>query len=394
VPYIEDRIVHDADSHIFEPPGFYEPWLAPGMKERLARFFPDPHPKMVKYIEDVTNRQRDPEVAARDEAEITLRKSYEGRGAFLKEDRPRALDLLGVASQLVFTTTLLGPLIIAEHGEDLEAAYALAKAHNDAMLDFCSVDRRMLPVCYVPLADLERTPAFAADALADGASALMISSLCPENHSPSHVGLEPLWAAAAEAGVPIVLHVGGGKPMNPTYKQNGLPPVPDFTGGDGNFTSLSFMAVPDAPIHTLSALIFDNVLERHPDLRIGVIEQGASWVPAWMRSMDAAAVAFYKNEERLHSLSLKPSEYVQRQIRVTPYPHEDAGWIVEQAGPSVALFSSDYPHTEGGRNPVKRFEESLAGRSDAEKDAFYRTNFEDLMGRALDRVGITPAARS
>src|SRR5687768_3445368 len=142
MPYIDDRVVHDADSHIFEPPGFYDQWLDPEMKERLAALFPQPHEKLVAYIEDVKTRQRDPELAARDEAEITLRKSFEGRGAFLKEDRPRALDLLGVQSQLVFTTSLLGPLIIAEHREDLDAAYALADAHNGGMLDFCSVDRR------------------------------------------------------------------------------------------------------------------------------------------------------------------------------------------------------------------------------------------------------------
>ena len=104
--------------------------------------------------------------------------------------------------------------------------------------------------------------------------------------------------------------------------------------------------------------------------------------------MDSAANAFVKNEERLRSLSLKPSEFVQRQMRVTPYPHEPAGWIVRNTGPEVCLFSSDYPHTEGGRNPVKRFESSMTECTDAEKEAFYRTNFEDLMGPALDRVPV------
>ena len=59
-------------------------------------------------------------------------------------------------------------------------------------------------------------------------------------------------------------------------------------------------------------------------------------------------------------MSLKPSEFVKRQVRVTPYPHEDAGWIIANAGDEVCLFSSDYPHVEGGRNPIKRFEASMA----------------------------------
>ena len=84
-------------------------------------------------------------------------------------------------------------------------------------------------------------------------------------------------------------------------------------------------------------------------------------------------------------MSLKPSEFVKRQVRVTPYPHEDTGWIIANSGDEVCLFSSDYPHVEGGRNPIKRFEASMetAGISEAQKQRFYCDNFVDLMGRGL-----------
>lgn len=74
---------------------------------------------------------------------------------------------------------------------------------------------------------------------------------------------------------------------------------------------------------------------------------------------------------------------MRRQIRVTPYPHEPVGWIIANAGPEVCLFSSDYPHVEGGRNPIKRFEESLTGTAEAAKTRFYFDNFADLMGPTL-----------
>jgi predicted TIM-barrel fold metal-dependent hydrolase len=200
------------------------------------------------------------------------------------------------------------------------------------------------------------------------------------------VGLDGVWAQAQEAGVPIVFHVGGEQPMNPVYKDNGLPPVPDFHGGDTNFTSVSYMAIPYSPMQTMGTLIIDGVLDRFPQLRLGVIELGAAWLPGLMRSMDSAAEAFRRNEERLQKLSLLPSEFVRRQIRVTPYPHEPAGWIIENSGPEIAMFSSDYPHVEGGRNPVKRFDASLAGCDGEVTDAFYAGNFADLMGPTLDRV--------
>ena len=56
---------------------------------------------------------------------------------------------------------------------------------------------------------------------------------------------------------------------------------------------------------------------------------------------------------------MRPSEYVQRQVRVTPYPHEDTGWTIANAGADVCMFSSDFPHVEGGRNPIARFERSM-----------------------------------
>jgi hypothetical protein len=68
---------------------------------------------------------------------------------------------------------------------------------------------------------------------------------------------------------------------------------------------------------------------------------------------------------------------------VTPYPAEDAGWIVEHAGEEVCMFSSDYPHVEGGRNPIGRFERSLGDASEPVKQRFYCDNFADLMGRSL-----------
>jgi predicted TIM-barrel fold metal-dependent hydrolase len=50
------------------------------------------------------------------------------------------------------------------------------------------------------------------------------------------------------------------------------------------------------------------------------------------------------------------------------------------------LFSSDYPHVEGGRRPVERFEASLGDASDGVREAFYRTNFVDLMGSAMAAI--------
>ena len=389
MPYVpSDRIVHDADAHVVETPDFFKPYADPNIRDRIPDLYVSlTAPGEDDFIEHYRQRHADPEFRARDEEEIMLRKNWKATGSFIPEDRPKALDLIGVASQLVFNTFANGSLERAEHEGDMDYCYGLARAHNRAMTDFCTVDKRLLPVCYVPLADFDRAAAMATEAIDMGAAALMIASSCPETHSPSHIALDPVWATAQEAGVPIVFHVGGGgRLLDPMYFENGLPPVKDFHGGDGNFRSVSYMAIQYPVMQTLATLVIDGVFMRFPDLQWGAIEVGASWLPGLMRSLDSSATAFIKNEERLQKMDLKPSEYLIRQLKVTPYPHEDAGWIAQQSDPGMCMFSSDYPHVEGGRNPLGRFDNSLADCSDEVKQRFYCDNFAEMMGRTLSRV--------
>ena len=315
------------------------------------------------------------------------RKNHLALGSFRKEDRSRAVDLLGVKTQLVFPTTSNILLERIEHGDDLDLLYAMARASNRAQIDFCSVDRRLLPVCNVPLADFDKAPAAAEEAIRMGAAALLIPWACPKKHATSHVRLDGVWARAEEAGIPILFHVGGADFVLPrAHAVNGLPATPDFFGGDENFRSISFIAIPAGPQQALSMLILDGVLDKFPKLMVGVIELGASWVPGYMRLLSAAMEAFGRHEERLQKLALRPEEYVKRQVRVTPYPTEDVGWIIENSAPEICMFSSDYPHVEGGRNPYGRFRKSTEGLSEELLDQFYRANFESLMGAATTAI--------
>ncbi len=381
--YVQDRLVHDADSHLMEMGDCLDPYFD---RKMLAAFHDLPIYRHKvgdgRWSQAARRKQDDPAFRAGEDENILLRKNYEALGAFRPADRPKALDLLGFASQLVFTTFCLSNFGLDENGP-VDLCYAAAQAHNRMMTDFCKVDRRFLATAYVPLVDFARSEACAREAIVLGAKGLMIPSRCPPGHSPSHVGFDPVWAQAQEAGIPILFHVGGEEKLKSDYFENGLPRVKDFHGGEENFTSVSYMAIPLAVMQTLAALIIDGVLDRFPRLKFGAIELGASWLPGWMKSMDSAHLAFFKNEERLHRLSARPSEIVQRQVRVTPYPHEDAGWLIRESGPQTILFSSDFPHVEGGRNPLKRFNDSLAGTAPELIDRFYADNFIDLMGEGL-----------
>ena len=389
--YTGGRVIHDADAHVMEPPDWLRTYADPAWREQMPLVFTEslaPGEGEPGEMDRYRTRQSAAPYRADDAAQIMLRKNFFATGAFLADDRAAAVDLLGVASQLVFNTFTNNHLVAAEH-RDVRLAAAMARAHNRGIVEFCSVDQRLLPVAYVPLADRAEAAVIAREAVDAGAGALMIASACPPTHSPSHVELDPVWAIAQDVGVPVVLHVGGGgQLLSPMFMENGLPPVPDFHGGAENFRSVDYLAIPYWPMQTIATMVIDGVMDRFPRLRFGVIEQGASWLPGFLRNLDAAFGAFRRNEERLQRLSALPSEIVRRQVRVTPYPHEDTGWIVQQAGPELCLFSSDYPHVEGGRNPLGRFDASLASVDDDARRRFYFDNFVDLMGDVLVRHGL------
>ena len=60
--------------------------------------------------------------------------------------------------------------------------------------------------------------------------------------------------------------------------------------------------------------------------------------------------------------------------------------MIEQAGDDLFLCSSDFPHPEGGRDPLGRFEASMADLSEESKVRFYSGNFADMMGPVMGRL--------
>tara|TARA_Y100000590_G_scaffold10122_1_gene12438 strand:- start:3806 stop:4963 length:1158 start_codon:yes stop_codon:yes gene_type:complete len=384
MPYINNRIVHDADSHTMELPDWYDDYGTDRVKEVFKKRFEKSQIGALDNFASLTKLHKQKDYRELNEKEIMLRKNYQALGAFNSKDRSEAVDHLGVATQLVFPTSPNVWLEELEHRDDLDFLYETASSTNKSQINFCKDDKRLLSVAYVPLADLNRAEKAAKEALDLGAKALLVPWACPKNHSTSHIELDKVWVQAEEAGVPILFHVGVADKVLPVaHKNNGLPEVADFHGGEENFRSISYMAISNGPMQALSLLILDGVLDRFPNLKIGVIELGAVWMPGFMRQLDAAFEAFGRHEERLQNLKLKPSEYITRQVKVTPYPTEPTEWIIKEAGTDIFMFSSDYPHVEGGRNPMSRFERATKNLSESDQDKFFRSNFEDLMGSAF-----------
>ncbi|WP_299073060.1 amidohydrolase family protein [uncultured Paraglaciecola sp.] len=389
--HCDGRVIHDADSHIVEGVGFMESFASKYVLDNLdPPFFDFNNMDALKpFFQQAEKRLKgeDPELTAKlkanvlgDPQKINMWAAY---GAKDNAERRDSLDLIGINKQLVFP----GLVFVSRFAKsnDLEVIYGGSEAHNRGMVEFCSEDpERLLAVGYLSLKDPVRALASAKQSIEMGVKSLWIHSDAYDDRAPSHIDYDPIWALMEEAGVPISLHIGSGARLPAAYANTGV--KREF--GSGKVINVETTSPKDVPIlhHSierwLMCMIYDGVLERFPKLKVGLIELGANWLPACMFNLDMGAKELGKFDLGLKKLSLKPSEYITRQVRATPLHFEDTGWILRNVGKEVLMFNTDYPHPEGGADPFGDFQRSLdaVNATKEELDAFYSKNFEDLMG--------------
>jgi uncharacterized protein len=381
--YAEGRTYYDADSHLMELSGWLAHYADPDVRDELRPLALGGAGALAdEAVRAAEARRGDRAAAAALERDVMGPKGWSALGAFDPAERSRALDLLGFDAQLVFSTFAATQFA----SDDLRVLYGGTRAHNRAIADFCRADPRLIAVGFVPLADAELATRATREAIEMGCGAVLVPSQPPRDKSPTHPDYWPLWATLDDTGIPFMLHVGGGgRPLRRAFHENGKPAVTDFLGGGENVRSKDYMVLHHPPETFLACMALDGIFEQFPGLRGGCIEQGALWVVPLLRRLDIAQATFQRTEPALR-LPLRASEYLRRQMKFTPFPTEPVGWMIEQAGPELFCFSSDYPHPEGGHDPLARFEAELAGADDAARDAFYAGNFAEMMGPVVGEL--------
>lgn len=382
MPYASGRTYLDADSHIMELPDFMRDFADPDVRDLLEPINGGNQGKTsAAWDKVVAETAQDPgDVATMVELGDQLiagPKGYAALGAFNAEERVQALDQLGFERQLVFATFSPGQALLAGNPD---VAYGAARAHNRAMAEFCNVDDRLMGVGMLPLDDPERAAAEADHLIELGLSAAWVAHRDCGGRSPGHNDLDPVWARLAEAGVPFVLHVGGFPlQLEPAWMTTGRPIPNDWQGGGENIRGKDMLALHHNAELFLGAMIFDGVFHRHGNLKGAAVELGAGWVPSWLRRLDWSA-KIWKKEPDLGALPELPSETVRQRLAFTPFVYEDVGQLITESNDELYLFSSDYPHFEGSRNPIERFEGFLsdANADEAAKTMFYEGNFRRI----------------
>jgi predicted TIM-barrel fold metal-dependent hydrolase len=379
--YATNRLYCDADSHIMETRDWIANFTDAGIRARLPEMsLLKAGTKSFDIIEEAVVRQK--QRAALGTAAIDVVKGQKGwnaPGAFDAAERKAALDDLGFNRQLVFSTFSASQYL---HHDDMDVRYGGIRAHNRAMAAFCVQDPRLIAAGQLSLADPRRCVAEMSEGVRLGCGAFWIPGMPVGDKSPGHPEFDMVWQAFCDLNLPFLLHVGPNSPTKiASYENNGKPRPKDITGAEGgeNLRVRDFMLLSIAPQQFLTALVFDGVFERFPRLRGGVIELGAGWVPEYLRSLDLSQRIFKRTDRSVEALPLKASEYIRRAVKFTPFPGEDVGRLICDAGSGLFMFSSDYPHPEGTDDPIGRFERTLQGISEEAKSKFYSGNFQEMI---------------
>jgi uncharacterized protein len=382
--YAANRRCCDADSHIMETVDWVARHADPAIREQLGvTALSKAGGATVEFIDKAVAKQKERAAAGDVRADVIRgTKGWGAYGAFDAAERAKALDDLGFDRQLVFSTFSGGQYL---RQPDMTVRYGGIRAHNRAMAEFCGGDRRLIAVGQLALDDPERALQEFREGFRLGCGAFWLPAMPAGERSPGHPDLDPLWRALSDAGIPFMLHVGPNSDIKkPAYENNGKPRPKDLTGAEGgeNLRIRDFMVLSVAPQQFLTSLVFDGVFERFPNLRGGVIELGAGWVPEYLRTLDMSQKIFRRTDPGVAELSLKASDYIRRAVKFTPFPGEDVGRMIKDAGEELFLFSSDYPHPEGTDDPIGRFERTLGGIAEDAKEKFYHRNFDAMMGAA------------
>jgi predicted TIM-barrel fold metal-dependent hydrolase len=236
------------------------------------------------------------------------------------------MDLDGVRASVIYGPVALG-FPIADPALQ-EACYA---AWNDwAVEEFNAVaPDRLCVLAFLP----NHSPAAAAAELTRcaglGHRGAIIDVFDTDLGDP---GWDRLWAAAAEAGLPISFHLKGGTSPRLSYEM-------------GRWKSAAFATVLPLQLdEPLATMVFSGALERHPGLTLVLAESGVGWLPYFLARMD---LEWRNLRDKLdYAPAVPPSELFHRQVFATFEEEELAPQFIPLLGARSCMWASDYPHTD------------------------------------------------
>jgi predicted TIM-barrel fold metal-dependent hydrolase len=291
-----------------------------------------------------------------------------------REARLAAMDEQGVEKIVLFPT--LGVTVEGLMADDADMLHDCFHAFNRWLDDdwgFAHQDR-IFAAPYISLRDVDRAVQELEWVLDHGARVITLRPGPAYGRSPAHPHFDPFWARVNEAGVLVTYHVyDGASAYRDMFRQYWAAPPEPLTHEVAVVESALFGT--DVQImETLSALILHNLFGRFPNVRVGSMEMGSSWVPLLLYRLDHVGHLVDRQVRSFGGeLAQRPSEIFREHIWVSPFPEENVPALVDVIGASHVLMGSDFPHGEGTPQPSD-YVRSLKGLDEAAVRLIMREN--------------------
>ena len=232
---------------------------------------------------------------------------------------------------------------------------------------------RLHPVAHLTLRDPEWLVGQLSSLSAAGIRLAMIAPAAVDGRPLSHPDHDRLWAAFVDHGVTPLFHVAD----QPRILDDAFYPDPDKSFVPA--LESIFLWVP--PAIAVTDLIINGVLERYPELNLGIVELSSIWVPQYLLMLDGGwDFTSVLNGQEPVELSLRPSDYFQRQVKVSSFSFEQPSRLKAKAG-DLFMCCSDYPHSEGTATPVEDY--ARGGDSAETGPGLFHDNVAALLGRPI-----------
>jgi predicted TIM-barrel fold metal-dependent hydrolase len=295
------------------------------------------------------------------------------RGCWDRDARLDDMTVNHVEASLCFPNypRFAGQIFLRATDKDL--SLACVRAYNDFMVEeWCAGSGgRLIPLCIVPLWDVELAAAEVRRNAARGVRAVAFSECPAWLDLPSiHSGYwDPFFRACEETGTVVCMHIGSGTRTVRTSAD-----APDAVHATTIFTNSAA---------SMTDFLFSTVLRRHPTLQLLYAEAQIGWIPYVIERVD--------DVWRTHQWAVQgdrsaepPSAFYRRQIHSCFFKDSVGLKLLDEVGVDNVLFETDYPHQDGTWPNTAAVAQGLfAGLDQTVIDKIVRGNAVRLFGLDL-----------
>jgi predicted TIM-barrel fold metal-dependent hydrolase len=399
---VEIPKIVSVDDHVIEPPHVWQQYIAPQYRDRAPRVerIPCAHMGYVggvfsfeagdegppcdwwRFEDLLIPRTRVESAVGYDRSDVTITPTtFEEmrQGCYEPKARLADMDEGHIEAMLCFPSTF--PRFCGQTFSEIDdrgLGLACIEAYNNWMVEEWCGDSggRLLPLAIVPLWDPELAAAEVRRNAARGVRAATFSEI------PAYLGLpsihtdywDPFFAACADAGVSLHMHIGSSSKM-PSTSADAPPLVASaLTFGNAMSSMVDFM--------------LSGVLVRFPELELAYSEGQIGWIPYILERTDHVWEQNRAWGDVGDSVPEPPSTYYHRQIYGCFFEDEHGltADALEKINPDRIMFETDYPHSDSTWPHCAETAQRLMGHLDQE------TVNKLCRGNAMRLLGLEDAA--